>query len=346
MKLSRVGRQPRILGAVLVPNGVDFLQAADVLLPQTHSQPHTRATGRPICIQGRPSVRAFTLNMICLSTRLPEDCWQSKRLVGDIGKTRWELSLFPKSWMFFLLLLGLSSLALGQEDVDQCVPDEDAAPCTAESVVEGTTRMPLPKIPDSVSAFLDRVFQHIPTGTITGYRFRSWTAENKPTEEGVGIKPIAGASPDKLFQRIMDVDHYVGNIDHISACRGVKDSRFNLPQAIRFYQKVTIPVVGDVQHELVLADGGERRGYRLVYWYILTKETNMLTKEEGYRSNYNVGAWLLKDGIVGYALSSAPKREDVGWITWKALTIGADLSASPVVEDSIDGMTAWAAKLK
>ena len=49
-------------------------------------------------------------------------------------------------------------------------------------------------------------------------------------------------------------------------------------------------------------------------------------------------------GLVGYALGSAPKREDVGFLKWKALTTGADVAASKVVKTNIEGMARWAAR--
>ena len=64
----------------------------------------------------------------------------------------------------------------------------------------------------------------------------------------------------------------------------------------------------------------------------------------GARSEYNVGAWLIGNGTLGYALSSAPRRDDVGFLKFKALTSGADAAASRVVKSNIEGMARWAAK--
>ena len=48
--------------------------------------------------------------------------------------------------------------------------------------------------------------------------------------------------------------------------------------------------------------------------------------------------------MVGYALSSAPRRDDVGFLKWKALTTGADVAASRVIKDNIAAMARWAAR--
>ena len=63
-----------------------------------------------------------------------------------------------------------------------------------------------------------------------------------------------------------------------------------------------------------------------------------------FRSDYNHGAWFVAPGVVGYALGSAPKRDDVGFLKWKALTSGADVAASRVVKANIEGMARWAAR--
>lgn len=198
--------------------------------------------------------------------------------------------------------------------------------------------------PASVQQFLNRVASRLPSTPPSSYVFKSWEVEGRPTEEAVGLRPVAGADPSKLTSRIMDVDHYVKNIAHVTECRSIKDSRFVPPSQVRFYQRVNIPILGDVQHELVLVTGAKLNGYDLVYWYMLEPETKALNVAKGYRSAYNVGAWILSPGYVGYALSSAPMREDVNWATWQALTTGADMTASTVIGDNIKGMAAWASK--
>ena len=50
------------------------------------------------------------------------------------------------------------------------------------------------------------------------------------------------------------------------------------------------------------------------------------------------------NGTLGYALSSAPRRDDVGFLKFKALTSGADAAASRVVKSNIEGMARWASR--
>ena len=63
-----------------------------------------------------------------------------------------------------------------------------------------------------------------------------------------------------------------------------------------------------------------------------------------FSAEFNDGAWLVAPGVVAYALSSAPRREDVGFVKWKALTLGADVAASKVIKDNIAAMARWAEK--
>jgi hypothetical protein len=194
------------------------------------------------------------------------------------------------------------------------------------------------------SAFLQRVLNKLPKNRISSYKFESWSHADKPTKEGVGLLPIM-ADPDKLVSCIMNVNGYVGNLEYVEECRAIADNRFVPPERVRFYQRVRIPMLGSIHHELVLTDASEIGDYRVVFWEMLEAETVALSAKVGFRSQYNEGAWLIGKGCVGYALSSAPRREDVGFIKWKALTAGADMSASPVVKANIDAMTRWAAKI-
>jgi len=125
-------------------------------------------------------------------------------------------------------------------------------------------------------------------------------------------------------------------------CRAVADDRFVAPEAVRFYQKVDIPMLGAVHHELALHRVGQKGDYLVAAWDVLRSETDALSGKEAFRSDYNHGAWFVGNGLVGYALGSAPKRNDVGFLKWKALTKGADVAASRVVKANIEGMTAWA----
>ena len=69
-----------------------------------------------------------------------------------------------------------------------------------------------------------------------------------------------------------------------------------------------------------------------------------LDKRQGMRSDYNHGCWLSKPGLLCYGLGSAPKRDDVGLIKWKAMTTGADATAPRLFKANIDGMAAWVAR--
>lgn len=194
-----------------------------------------------------------------------------------------------------------------------------------------------------LQAFVDRVFAHLPTSPLREFAFASWSHAGRPTQEGFGIGPVASADPEKLISAVMDVDHYVGNIEFVAACRSIPDPRFT-DGARRFYQRVDLPLLGAIHHELVLHDLGTRGGYRVAGWEVLRAETDALSAKEGFRSDYNVGAWLAAPGIVGYALASAPKRDDVGFLKWKALTTGADVAASKVLRANIEGMVRWSLK--
>ena len=67
-----------------------------------------------------------------------------------------------------------------------------------------------------------------------------------------------------------------------------------------------------------------------------------MNPEAGARSKFNVGAWLVAPGVMGYALSTWPRRGDVNGLQWVLLTSGADGLAKKVVEGNIDGVAAWA----
>ena len=191
-------------------------------------------------------------------------------------------------------------------------------------------------------AFVDRILAHLPASSPSAFTFSSWSHGGRPTEEGFGLLPVSGLDPEALIDAVMDVDHYVGNVEHVATCRSVADSRFTPPEAVRFYQKVDIPMLGAVHHELALHRLGKKGDYLVAAWDVLRSETDALSGKEAFRSDYNHGAWFAGPGAVGYALGSAPKRGDVGFLKWKALTKGADVAASRVVKANIEGMVAWA----
>ncbi|NCG20742.1 MAG: hypothetical protein GWP91_17170 [Rhodobacterales bacterium] len=193
-------------------------------------------------------------------------------------------------------------------------------------------------------AFIDRVLQHLPSGQPSGFEHKGWEHAGRPTKEGFGIIAIPGVDPTKVMDAVMDLDNYVGNVDHVTESRTIVDARFEAPKAVRFYQRVDIPLLGAVHHELAIHRMGELQGFQVAAWHVLRPETDALSSRKGFRSDYNVGAWFAKDGVLGYALGSAPKRGDVGFLKWKALTKGADVAASRVLKTNIEGMARWAAK--
>lgn len=192
-------------------------------------------------------------------------------------------------------------------------------------------------------SFVDRVLAHLPATLPRDWEFWHWKHAGRPTDEGIGVLPVPGADPDKIIAAVMDVDRYVGNIEHVGICRSVPDPRFG-EGAVRFYQKLDLPMLGSVHHELVLHDLGVKGPWRVAAWSVLRAETDALSPKVGFRSDYNHGAWLVAPGLIGYGLGSAPKREDVGMFKWTALTTGADLAASRVVKTNIEGMARWAAR--
>ena len=196
-----------------------------------------------------------------------------------------------------------------------------------------------------MSTFLDRVLSRVPppSAAPSDYAFHHWSAPGKVTDEAVGVLRVPGVDPEKLLARVLDVDHYVGAIPHVVESRSIADPRFATPR-VRFYQRVKIPVLGDVHQELLLERLPARDGWEIVGWSLLEPETAALSPKGAARSGYSDGAWLAAKDVVAYALSSAPRRDDVGFLKWKALTAGADVAASKVIRDNIASMARWAAR--
>lgn len=197
----------------------------------------------------------------------------------------------------------------------------------------------------SVNEFLQRVLRYAPTATPpASFQLHHWKHADRPTEEAFGLLAIPGLVPEKAIDAVMDVGHYVGNIDHVAACRAIPDPRYTPPEHVRFYQRLDVPLLGHIHHELVLHRLGTHNGFQVAGWDILPAETNALSVKEGYRSDYSHGVWLAAPGVLGYAFGSAPKRDDVGFLKWKALTSGADAAAGRVLRNNIEGMGRWAAR--
>jgi hypothetical protein len=193
----------------------------------------------------------------------------------------------------------------------------------------------------SAAPFLDRVFQAVPRLSSSRFSFEAWRHEGRPTQEGVGVLPGVSVDVDRVVGRIMDIASYRGNIDYVEESRVVAGPGHAPPEAVRFYQRIKLPVLGAIQMELEMRDFGMRDGWRVLAWHQLDGPTGALDPKQGARTDYNLGAWLLKPDAVGYALSSSPRKDDVGRLKFAAMTKGADAGASNVVKANIEGMIRW-----
>ncbi len=200
--------------------------------------------------------------------------------------------------------------------------------------------------PPEVREFLDRVLEKLPDrgSGVRGYQFSHWEWAGKPTHEAIGLKAVPLADPQRLIDRVMDVDRYASHVAHVETCRSEPDPAFTRPEKVRFYQVINVPGVAKIQQVLVLVDGGTMKGYRVAYWYLLKDKTPSLDPKAGARSDFNVGAWFAAPGVVGYAMTCWPKRDDLNRLQWISLTSGANALAKRMVEGNIDGMVAWAQK--
>ena len=192
--------------------------------------------------------------------------------------------------------------------------------------------------------FVDRVVPHLPASPPARMSFKNWSYGGRPTKEGVAVMSIPGVDPEKLLAAVMDVDHYVGNIDKVVESRAIADPRFEPPGSVRFYRRIKIPVLGSIHYENVLHRVEARAGYEVVAWHLLAAETTALSPKQGIRNAYSLGAWFAAPGVVAYALATAPRREDVGMLKWKAMTKGADAAASAALKINMEGMARWAAR--
>lgn len=197
-----------------------------------------------------------------------------------------------------------------------------------------------------LNAFVERVLAKAPPASAppAQYQLQTWAHAGRPTDEAFGILAIPGLDPAKAIDAVMDVDHYVGRLDHVQQCRAIADSRYVPPAAVRFYQRLDVPMLGVIHHELVLNRLGTQKGWLVAGWDILKSETAALNAKDGIRSDYSHGVWIAAPGVLGYAFGSAPKRDDVGFLKWKALTSGADVAAGRVLRANIEGLARWAAK--
>jgi hypothetical protein len=195
-----------------------------------------------------------------------------------------------------------------------------------------------------LNPFMKRVLEKAPRAGagVTDYVFKHWSVPGKITDEALGLLPVPGVDAKRFLAKVMDLDHYQGPIPHVVESRVIADPAYPPPTKARFYQRIKIPLLGDVHQEIAIELIGEHAGYEIAAWQMLERETAALSSKLGIRGQYNDGAWLVAPGVVGYALSSAPRRDDVGFLKWKALTSGADVAAAKVIRDNIAAMARWA----
>lgn len=171
------------------------------------------------------------------------------------------------------------------------------------------------------------------------YNHVSWRYEDRPTSEGVGLLPHYDTDIESMVAHILAVEDYPDNVKYVEAIEivdRVSDSE------VTYVQRMNLPLIGRIQVQIHLADYGDMEGYRVVAWHQDDEGTAALDKKQGARTAYNLGAWLLQDDAVAYALSSAPLKSDLGTLKYMAMTKGADAGASEVLRQNIEGMIKWA----
>ena len=142
-----------------------------------------------------------------------------------------------------------------------------------------------------------------------------------------------------MVARILDVEEYPRNVRYVES---VQILQRRSPSDFTYVQKMSLPLLGGLQCALELTDQGERDGYRVVSWSQDDEATDALDKKSGgARTTYNLGAWILKPEEVWFALSSAPRKEDVGSLKFAIMTKGGEATAGEVLKGNIQGMVAW-----
>lgn len=191
----------------------------------------------------------------------------------------------------------------------------------------------------SADEFLDRVMPHVAALSRDHFSHTSWRFESRPTSEAVGLLPNPDTDIEAMVQHILDVEAYPDNIRYVEDIEVVQRRS---DTDVTYVQHMNLPLLGRIQVQIHLSDFGERDGFRVVAWDQDDDGTAALDKKRGARTAYNLGAWLLAEDVVGYALSSAPRKSDVGTLKYMAMTRGADATASEVLKQNIHGMVAWA----
>ena len=191
----------------------------------------------------------------------------------------------------------------------------------------------------SAEEFLDRVMPHVADLNPDRFSHTSWRFEKRPTSEGVGMLPNPDTDVESMVAHILDVEAYPDNVRYVE---GVDLVERRSDSDVTYVQHMNLPLIGRIQVQIHLSDYGMRDGFRVVAWDQDDEATEALDKKQGARTAYNLGAWLLADDAVGYALSSAPRKSDVGTLKYMAMTKGADATAGEVLKQNIQGMIAWA----
>lgn len=190
----------------------------------------------------------------------------------------------------------------------------------------------------TIDEFLSRVMEHLPDMKRDKFSSVSWRYEGRPTGEGLGLKPRVDVDPEAVVARILNVAEYPGNVQYVEATIVDKQTK----KSVTYTQKMKLPAIGGIQVVLTMKDLGTRDGYRVVAWQQDDSATAELDKKDGgARTEYNLGAWLVKDDEVAYALSAAPLKKDVGSIKYALMTKGADATTGTVLSTNIDSMIAW-----
>ena len=231
-----------------------------------------------------------------------------------------------------------------QEGQDRHLPSDPQFPTADDQEEQGRASDRLEQAPPEVLALLQQVLEQVPEAGVgvEPTQFDHWASSGHPTQAVLGIKAVPGLDPEDLIRRVMDVDGYEGRIPHVVSSRSRSVPATDPPEEIDVYQRIQIPGIVQVQHELRLVDAGTIKGYRVAYWSLLPEETAALDRRSGARSAFNVGVWLAAPGVVGYAFQSWPTREDVNAVQWFSMTTGAAVAAQRIVEGNIDAMAEWA----
>ncbi len=191
---------------------------------------------------------------------------------------------------------------------------------------------------DSAAAFLDRVFSHLDDLKADKFSHASWKFENRPTSEAVGMVPGLSIDVQKTVDCIMNVEAYPENVQYVER-NNILERRSDTD--FTYVQRMKIPIVGGVQVALNIADRGVQQGYRIVDWTQNDEETDKLPRKEGMRTEYSLGAWLITEDKLLYALSSVPRKKDAGSLKFAIMARGSDATAGEVLKKNIKAMADW-----